>query len=206
MEFRMTSRLVHVVDDDEAVRQSLAFLLGSSGFSVSLYEAAQPLLDCMGDLPAGCILTDVRMPGIDGLELLRRVVASGALLPVIVMTGHGDVPLAVEAMKLGAVDFIEKPFDDETLLSAIRTAFENTKSKQSDAAATREFVNRLDSLSERERQVFNRLIVGDANKVIARLLEISPRTVEIYRANVMTKMQASSLPDLVRWAVRANLT
>jgi two-component system response regulator FixJ len=205
-EVPMANRLIHVVDDDEAMRHSLAFLLGSSGFAVSVYEAAQPLLDALNELPPGCILTDIRMPGIDGLELLRRIAASRKQLPVIVMTGHGDVPHAVEAMKLGAVDFIEKPFDDETLLRAIAAAFEQGGAAQFASAELQDFKNRLGTLSQRERQVFDRLVAGDANKVIARHLEISPRTVEIYRANVMTKMQASNVPELVRSAVRAGVT
>lgn len=201
----MANKIVHVVDDDEAVRQSLAFCLGSSGFAVRLYESAQPFLDALDELPTGCVLTDIRMPGIDGMELLRRINGSGKRLPVIVMTGHGDVRLAVEAMKLGAMDFIEKPCDDEVLLQAIQSAFERGRPAADVEIESQDFLSRLKTLSERERQVFDRLITGEANKVIARHLEISPRTVEIYRANVMSKMQAASLPELVRAAVRARV-
>jgi two-component system response regulator FixJ len=205
VEVKMANRFVHVVDDDDAVRHSLAFCLGSAGFAVCLYESAQPFLDALDDLPMGCVLTDIRMPGIDGIELLRRVVHSRKRLPVIVMTGHGDVPSAVEAMKLGAMDFIEKPFEDELLLNAIKSAFDRAGATSDESAETQDFTNRLKSLSVRERQVFNRLVTGAANKIIARDLEISPRTVEIYRANVMSKMQAQNLPELVRAAIRSGI-
>jgi two-component system response regulator FixJ len=190
--------VVHVVDDDLAVRQSLSFLLASDGLPVRLHESALAFLDAMTDTSTGCIVTDVRMPGIDGIELLRRLKARGFSLPVIVMTGHADVPMAVEAMKEGAVDFIEKPFDDDMFLAAVRSALRlQEQHAQRDAQIT-EVQARLQGLSERERQVLEGLVAGKANKVIAYDLGISPRTVEIYRANVMTKMQAGSLSELVR--------
>jgi two-component system response regulator FixJ len=197
--------LVHVVDDDDAVRESLNFLLGSAGFSVRLYDSAKPILEALDNISSGCILTDIRMPGIDGLELLRRLKESGRSLPLIVMTGHGDVPLAVEAMKLGAHDFVEKPFDDEALIGALRSALAKTPPGEPIDPALAEFKTRLSTLSQRERQVLDGLIAGDANKVIAIGLNISPRTVEIYRAKLMSKMQASSLSELVRFAVRAGI-
>jgi two-component system response regulator FixJ len=200
----MENNLIHVVDDDEAMRESLAFLLGSSGFAVRLYDGAPAFLSHLDELPVGCILSDIRMPEIDGIELLRRVRSSGRGLPVVLMTGHGDVPLAVEAMKLGAADFIEKPFDDEVLLSALTSAMARCGDEQLDATL-KVFVTRLATLSHRERQVFDRLVAGDANKVIARILDISPRTVEVYRANVMSKLQAASVSELVRCAVRAGV-
>ncbi|MEW6254732.1 MAG: response regulator FixJ [Pseudomonadota bacterium] len=200
----MENNLVHVVDDDEAMRESLAFLLGSSGFSVRLYDGAPPFLSSLRDLPLGCVLSDIRMPEIDGIELLRQVRANGRGFPVVLMTGHGDVPLAVEAMKLGAADFIEKPFDDEVLITALKTAMARCGDEQMDAVL-KVFVERLATLSHRERQVFERLVAGDANKVIARILDISPRTVEVYRANVMSKLQATSVSELVRCAVRAGV-
>ncbi len=197
--------VVHVVDDDLAVRQSLSFLLASDGLPVRLHESALAFLDAMTDTSTGCIVTDVRMPGIDGIELLRRLKARGFSLPVIVMTGHADVPMAVEAMKEGAVDFIEKPFDDDMFLAAVRSALRlQEQHAQRDAQIT-EVQARLQGLSERERQVLEGLVAGKANKVIAYDLGISPRTVEIYRANVMTKMQASSLSELVRMAITAGL-
>jgi two-component system, LuxR family, response regulator FixJ len=199
------SMLVHVVDDDEAMRQSLEFLLDSAGFEVRLYESAKPLLDALATLSRGCVLTDIRMPGIDGLELLRRIQANGKAVPVIVMTGHGDVPLAVEAMKLGAHDFVEKPFEDESLLAALRSAFQEPTADQPVDAAVEEFNTRLATLSQRERQVMEGLIAGDANKVMALNLEISPRTIEIYRAKLMSKMQAGSISELIRLAVRAGI-
>jgi two-component system, LuxR family, response regulator FixJ len=199
------SMLVHVVDDDQAMRQSLEFLLDSAGFEVRLYESAKPLLDALESLSRGCVLTDIRMPGVDGLELLRRIQANGKAVPVIVMTGHGDVPLAVEAMKLGAHDFVEKPFEDESLLTALRSAFQERTADQSVDPALAEFKTRLATLSQRERQVMAGLIAGDANKVMALNLEISPRTVEIYRAKLMSKMQAGSVSELIRLAVRAGI-
>ena len=193
--------VVHVVDDDLAVRQSLSFLLASDGLPVRLHESALAFLDAMKEAATGCIVTDVRMPGIDGIEFLRRLKARGFSLPVIVMTGHADVPMAVEAMKEGAVDFIEKPFDDDLFLAAVRKALRlQEQHAQRDAQVT-EVQTRLQGLSERERQVLGGLVAGKANKVIAYDLGISPRTVEIYRANVMTKMQAGSLSELVRMAL-----
>ncbi len=197
--------VVHVVDDDVAVRQSLSFLLASDGLPVRLHESASAFLDSVQELTAGCIVTDVRMPGIDGIELLRRLKARGFALPVIVMTGHADVPLAVEAMKEGALDFIEKPFDDDLFLAAVRAALSRQEQSVQQSAHAAETKARIDSLSERERQVLEGLVAGKANKVIAFDLGISPRTVEIYRANVMNKMQASSLSELVRMALLAGI-
>jgi len=193
--------VVHVVDDDLAVRQSLSFLLASDGLPVRLHESASAFLERVGELSAGCIVTDVRMPGIDGIEFLRRLKAQGITLPVIVMTGHADVPLAVEAMKLGAVEFIEKPFDDDLFLAAIHSALAHGQEHASREAQAKEAHARVQSLSERERQVLEGLVEGKANKVIAHDLGISPRTVEIYRANVMAKMHAKSLSELVRMAM-----
>jgi two-component system response regulator FixJ len=195
--------VIHVVDDDLAVRQSLAFLLASDGLPVRLHESATAFLDSVKSTPAGCIVTDVRMPGIDGIELIRRLRAQGIGLPIIVMTGHADVPLAVEAMKAGAVDFIEKPFNDDRFIAIIRMALASQAAMAEHAAQSAELRARMQVLSERERQVLDGLLAGKANKVIAYDLGISPRTVEIYRANVMSKMQAGSLSDLVRMALIA---
>ena len=200
--------VVHVVDDDLAVRQSLSFLLASDGLSVRLHESASAFLDSVREATAGCVVTDVRMPGIDGIEFLRRLRSRGFDLPVIVITGHADVPMAVEAMKEGAVDFIEKPFDDELFLAAVHAALDRQGQQAHEAAQSAQVMSRIQSLSERERQVLDGLVAGKANKVIAYDLGISPRTVEIYRANVMAKMEAGSLSELVRMAflaeVRAN--
>ena len=168
-----------------------------------LHESASAFLEGVAE-PSGCVLTDVRMPGIDGIELLRRLKARGSRVPVIVMTGHADVPLAVEAMREGALDFIEKPFDDELLLKAVRGALERHAQAAEQSAEAREVGERLASLSDRERDVLNGLVAGHANKVIAHDLGISPRTVEIYRANLMKKMQARSLSELVRMALLGN--
>jgi two-component system response regulator FixJ len=193
--------VVHVVDDDQAVRQSLSFLLASDGLPVRLHESATAFLKNVKDASAGCIITDVRMPGVDGIEFLRRLKASGSMLPVIVMTGHADVPMAVEAMKEGALDFIEKPFDDDLFLAAVRAALKRQEQNAHQDAQAAQIRVRAQSLSEREAQVLEGLVSGKANKVIAYDLGISPRTVEIYRANVMGKMQASSLSELVRMAL-----
>ncbi|MEO8319205.1 MAG: response regulator FixJ [Bradyrhizobium sp.] len=196
---------VYVIDDDPAMRDSLDFLLGAVGFSVRLFDSAQSFLDELASLEAGCVLTDVRMPGIDGMELLRQLNSGARKLPVIVMTGHGDVPLAVEAMKLGALDFLEKPFEDDRLIGMIETALAQNETGSKSNALTADMAARVASLTQRERQVMQGLITGQSNKTIARDYDISPRTVEVYRANVMTKMQANSLSELVRFAIRAGI-
>ncbi|ALA18267.1 MULTISPECIES: response regulator FixJ [Chelatococcus] len=190
--------VVHVVDDDLAVRQSLSFLLASDGLPVRLHESATAFLASAVQAPAGCIVTDVRMPGLDGIAFLQELRRRGSTLPVIVMTGHADVPLAISAMKAGAVDFLEKPFDDDLFLAAVRTALDRNAEEARRVAEASALNERLSALSERERQVLAGLVDGKANKVIAFELGISPRTVEIYRANVMAKMQAASLSQLVR--------
>jgi two-component system response regulator FixJ len=197
--------VVHLIDDDEGVRHSLVFLLATAGLAVRAYESAVVFLETVATLQAGCIVSDVRMPGVSGLDLLHRLSELKITLPVIIMTGHADVPLAVEAMKAGAVDFIEKPFDDEVLIAAVRLAID-----RQDGSARRDAENvqlraRLESLSARERQVLQGLLAGHPNKTIAYDLGLSPRTVEIHRANVMAKMAATSLSDLVRMAIQAQL-
>lgn len=194
------SAIIYVVDDDEAVRQSLAFLLGSAGLAVRLYDSAASFLAGLSGVSGGCLITDLRMPGMSGLELLHALKAKACRLPTIVITGHGDVPLAVEAMKAGAIDFIEKPFDQEVLLGAVKTALERSGGASEEERAV---AAKLASLSARERQVLEGLIDGHSNKAIARDLGISPRTVEVYRANLMTKMEARSLSELIRMALRA---
>jgi two-component system response regulator FixJ len=198
---------VYVIDDDAAMRDSLDFLLGSAGFSVRLFDSAAIFLNELPNLAFGCVVTDIRMPGIDGIELLRQLNAgTGARkFPVIVMTGHGDVPLAVEAMKLGALDFLEKPFEDERLIGMIEPALSQNESGAKDEAVAADMAARVASLTERERQVMQGLVAGQSNKVIAREYDISPRTVEVYRANVMTKMQAGNLSELVKFAIRAGV-
>lgn len=201
-----TNVVVHIVDDEESVRSSLAFLLDLSGFAVRTHATAQSFLDVAADVRNGCLVTDLRMPDIDGVELLRRLRASGTTLPSIVVTGHGDVQMAVEAMKNGAIDFIEKPFSNETIVASIRRAVDLATS-QVDAQQVRERVqDRLDSLSGRERQVLKGVVDGQPNKLIAIELGISPRTVEVYRSALMGKMQAQSLAELVRMVMDIDLS
>jgi two-component system, LuxR family, response regulator FixJ len=200
-----TDGIVHVIDDDDAMRESLAFLLKSAKVEVATYESADAFLARLQGLKPGCVVTDVRMPGMSGLDLLKRLRELNNPIPVIIITGHGDVPLAVEAMKYGASDFLEKPFDDDILLTAVRTALSDEAAGQEDQALRAAVLQRLESLSVRERQVLEGLVAGHPNKTIAYDLGISPRTIEIYRANVMTKMEASSLSELVRMALTAGV-
>jgi two-component system response regulator FixJ len=193
--------VVHIVDDEEAVRNSLAFLLTTSGFAVRTHQSASAFLEVAGDIRNGCLITDLRMPDINGVELLGRLRDRGAMLPAIVITGHGDVQMAVDAMKHGALDFIEKPFSDDVLIASIQRAVELAASKVQNEAALEATHARLASLSEREAQVLKGVVAGHANKTIAFDLGISPRTVEVYRAALMAKMQAKSLADLVRMVI-----
>lgn len=199
------SRLVHVIDDDDALRDSLRFLLASAKFDVETYESATAFLAALPQIKGGCIVTDVRMPRLSGIELLRRLKSMSIDLPVIVMTGHGDIALAVDAMKEGAIEFLEKPFDDEVLLKAVGVALDRYGKEAKKDAEKAQIRERLNSLSQREREVLEGLIAGHPNKVIALDLKISPRTVEIYRAHVMTKMNADSLSDLVRMSLLVGL-
>ena len=197
-----TDTNIHDIADEAAVRYPIAFLLETDHLAARNFASAHAFL-AEADRPAGCIVTDVRMPDMTGLELARRLRDSGSVEPVIVITGHADVPLAIEAMRAGVVDFIEKPFDDEVLLNSIHRVLDQANKARSSDAERREFVARLQSLSPRERDVVDGLVRGHANKVIAFDLGISPRTVEVYRANAMTKMQAGSLSDLVRMVMTA---
>ena len=196
---------VHVIDDDDAARESLAFLLRSANMKVCSYESAEEFLQGISGLNAGCIVTDVRMPGMSGVELLRKLREIDMKLPVIVITGHGDVPLAVEAMRIGAMDFLEKPYDDEALLTSVRNALGQGEKISAESLEKAQLLERSATLSSREREVLEGLVAGQPNKIIAFNLGISPRTVEIYRANVMTKMKAGSLSELVRMALIAGV-
>lgn len=193
----------HVIDDDQAVRESIGFLLRSAHFTVKTYETASAFLAAAPTVGSGCIITDVRMPGMSGIDLLRRLKEMGIRLPVIVITGHGDVPLAVEAMKFGAIDFLEKPFDDDVLLASVRSALDRSEASAQLETERAEIRARIAILTNREHEVLEGLLAGHPNKIIAFDLNISPRTVEIYRANVMTKMKAGSLSELVRMALVA---
>jgi two-component system response regulator FixJ len=193
-------KLIYVVDDDDAVRDSLSLLLESAGHQVEAFEAAAAALDSCRSRPPACVITDIRMPEMDGLEFQQKLTDARIDVPVIVITGHADVPLAVRAMKAGAVDFIEKPFPDDAILASIESAV-----KQRRRAADPDLLDRLQSLTPREREVLDLLVVGHPNKVIAYRLDISPRTVEIHRAHVMEKMKAQSLPELVRTSMQAGV-
>lgn len=196
-------RLIHLVDDDEAIRRSAGFMLKTSGFRVRTYESGDALLKEASRLEPGCILLDIRMPGMDGLEVQKELRDRGVALPVVIMTGHGDVTLAVQAMKVGAVDFIEKPFEKAVLLDAIAQAFERIDRSKAGADRAKEAGVRLQSLTPREREVLDGLAQGLPNKTIAYDLGISPRTVEIHRANLMTKLEVRSLSEALRIAFAA---
>ncbi len=198
----MTESVVHIVDDDAAMRDSVAFLLGAEDIQTRTYESARALLDRRAELEPGCIVTDIRMPGMNGLEMVLELKRIGVLYPVIVLTGHADVALAVQAMKAGVVDFLEKPFQDEALLRAVRTSLSQSGNEVSRQKELAEIADRAAQLTARERDVFEAIVAGDSNKAAALRLGISPRTVEIYRANVMTKMHANSLSELVRMALQ----
>ena len=198
-------RIVHVIDDDEGLRESLAFLLRSAALEVRSFESAKAFLDALPNTALGCVITDVRMPDMSGIELLRRLKELKIGVPVIVITGHGDIALAVEAMKIGAADFFEKPFNDNLLVASVRAALQQQEDQTKRGAERAEIEHRISTLSPREKDVLSGLIEGRANKQIAFDLGISPRTVEIYRANLMNKMQADSLSDLVRMALLAEM-
>jgi two-component system, LuxR family, response regulator FixJ len=193
----LSAATVHVVDDDDAVRESLVFLLETAGHAVRSHASAT---ECLAQAPrtdVGCVITDVRMPEIDGLELQQRLAAAGCGLPVIVITGHSDVPMAVRALKAGAVDFLEKPFDDNQLLSAVGQAVDACRKAAGASAAARAAGEKLGRLTAREREVLDAMVAGHASKEIARALGVSPRTVEVHRARVMEKMGARSVQELV---------
>jgi two-component system response regulator FixJ len=196
-------KLVHVVDDDPSVRRSVSFMLKTTGHVVETYESGDALLKAVGHLNDGCILLDIRMPGMDGLEVQDMLRKRGVSLPIVIMTGHGDISLAVRAMKAGAVDFIEKPFDSDVLLSALEEAFRRLSSKAATGERKKDAEVRLESLTPREREVLDGLAQGLPNKTIAYDLGISPRTVEIHRANLMTKLSVRSLSEALRIAFAA---
>jgi two-component system response regulator FixJ len=199
----MGDYIVHIVDDEEPVRKSLAFLLGMAGFAVRMHDSATDFLAAAPAIRNGVLVTDLRMPDMSGVELLRNLLSAKATLPAVVITGHADVPMAVEAMKAGAIDFIEKPFEDVVIIEAIHRAAEQLVDKPTEADDVSAIQSRLECLSDRERQVLSGVVAGLPNKSIAYDLDISPRTVEVHRANVMAKMQAKSLPQLVRMALAA---
>lgn len=197
----MSEPVVHVIDDDDSARGALAFLLEASDYRVRTYDSALAFLAALPSADPGYVVSDIRMPDMTGLELAQQLSERKSGFPVIIVTGHGDIPMAVEAMRTGVVDFLEKPFSEERILAALKRAGRVKAHEGPPGEAHVEIQARLDSLSERERQVLDRVITGHPNKVIARDLGISPRTVEIYRAKLMTKMQADNLASLVRMAL-----
>ncbi|MGB3900001.1 MAG: response regulator FixJ [Mesorhizobium sp.] len=202
----MDNYVVHIVDDEEPVRKSLAFLLTMAGFTVRVHDSASSFLASAKTVGKACLITDLRMPDMSGVELLEKLKETGTSIPAVVITGHGDVPMAVAAMKAGAVDFIEKPFEDETLVEAIKRAASQLEESPAAMVDTATLGVRLDSLSERERQVLSAVVAGLPNKTIGFDLGISPRTVEVHRANIMSKMQARNLPELVRMSIAMGLS
>lgn len=200
------SKRIYVVDDDEAVRRSLVFMLKTSGFDAVPFQSGDAFLKEARHAPEGCVLLDIRMPGLDGLAVQRDLNERGIAMPVIVLTGHGDVSIAVEAMKAGAIDFLEKPFEKAALLRAIDAAFRRFDRKSLAAEDSRAAAVRLAVLTPRERDVLDGLVRGHPNKTIAYDLGISPRTVEVHRANLMTKLEVRSLSEALRLAFAAGLT
>lgn len=196
---------VHIVDDDEAVRDSLQVLLDAKGYKAKTYVSAEAFLAAHVTSPTGCAIVDVRMPGMDGIALLNELRRRGHSVPVIVVTGHGDIPLAVQAMKAGAVDFVEKPYANETISEAVQRALAAASATGEQGGSAAEIAARIATLTPRERDVMDQLVIGNPNKIIAYELKISPRTVEIHRANLMKKMQADSLSHLVRMALAAGI-
>lgn len=189
---------VYVVEDDEAVRDSLELLLKSDSKSVATFDSANAFLKDYSEAMAGCIVLDIRMPGMDGLELQKKLNERHSILPIIFVTGHGDVPMAVDAMKEGAVDFIQKPYREEALLEKIEMALAEDREQRKTLGEQQEILKRIKTLTPRESEIMERMIAGQANKVIAIELEISQRTVEIHRSRVMHKMGTHSLAHLVR--------
>ena len=202
----MAGKLIFVVDDDEAVRESLSALLEAKGYAVQAFPTAEAFLSAPKADKGACALIDLRMPGMDGLTLIERLTSAGTRLPAIMVTGHGDIPLAVKAMRAGAFDFVEKPYTNDVLLGAIERALQTSHQPTFTDVQPDEVSTRIEGLTPRERDVLEQLVVGHPNKIIAHELSISPRTVEIHRANLMKKMDADSLSHLVRMALAAGLT
>lgn len=198
-------RMIHIVDDEEAIRRSAGFMLKTSGYAVSTYASGDAFLQAAKDAEPGCVLLDVRMPGMDGLEVQQVMAERGIAMPVVVLTGHGDITVAVRAMKGGAVDFIEKPFEKAVLLTAIAAAFERLDDVQARAARAADAAVAIAALTGREQDVLRGMAQGLPNKTIAFDLGISPRTVEVHRANLMAKLQVKSLSEALRLAFAAGL-
>jgi two-component system response regulator FixJ len=202
----VTDAAIHVIDDDEAVREALCALLEAAGFQVTAYACAEAFLASAAELQAGCVLSDVRMPGLSGLELLQRLQDDRDRFAMIMLTGEADVPMAVEALKSGALDFIEKPFEDSRILGAVRAATQALAERARQTQGRSEYARRLAELTAREKEVLDHLVLGRSSKAIGRELGISPRTVDVYRANIMNKTRAGTLAELVRVVLLVNGT
>lgn len=198
----MSDQIVHLVDDDDGVREALTLLLAEAGFTVRSYKSGLDFLAAPRTEQPGCIVSDIRMPGLDGLELQAKLRAGGSTAPIIFITGHGDVPMAVQALRAGALDFIEKPFDDDHLLESIKRALAVSQRIRGKESARQDIEERLATLTPRELEVLDCLMVGRPNKIIAFDLNMSMRTVEVHRARIMQKMKAGSLSELVRLVMR----
>ena len=197
--------IIYIVDDDAAVRDSLAVLLSTAGLKVETYATGEEFLDAWSPAAAGCLVLDIRMPGISGLDLLEQLASRKSRIPVVIITAHGDIKIAVKAMKLGAADFIEKPFKYDVIIDSIRNALQRKEEERSSEILVDAYLERLTLLTEREREIHDHMVQGEPNKVIASKLDISPRTVEIHRAHVMEKLQVRNLSQLVKFAILANL-
>jgi two-component system response regulator FixJ len=202
----MNESIVFIVDDDLAVRESLSILLGTSDYLTESYPSGQAFLDAYDGLKTGCLLLDINMPGMNGLELRRILNERQFFIPTIIITGYGDIPTAVKAMQLGAVDFVEKPYSEDLIIEKIELAMSHNGNNDDQNIAIAEIRELHSTLTGREKEVFTELVKGYQNKIIARNLEISPRTVEIHRANVLTKLKAPNLAQLIRMAILAGIS
>lgn len=204
-EVKLSSHYVYVIDDDRDVRRSLSFMLGASNIRSYPFGSGVDFLEAVSDLEPGCILLDIRMPQMDGFQVMKELAARGVDWPVIIMTGHGEVPVAVRAMKLGAVDFIEKPFSEEALLGCFANAFALLSEREAAGRRRRAARERVAQLTQRETEVLEGLLAGESNKQLATRLGISLRTVEMHRGNMMERLEVTSLAEALTLAIEAGL-
>lgn len=200
----MTNPIVHIIDDDMSVRKSLRWLIESVDLEVGCYESANTFLDAFQSGRPGCLILDVRMPGLSGLDLQESMITKNMTIPIIIVTGHADVPMAIRAMKNGAFDFIEKPYNDQYLLDRVQEAIRQSTATHTEDILQQDAQEKIDSLTPREKEVMNMVAEGLSNKKIASRLQLSVKTVETHRANVMFKMKADSLPALIKLVMKAS--